>query len=163
MLYEVITVRFTAFLGVDQPNAESKELGELPQFFSDMHGWEDFARSVSKVYLSLPEDERRHAVVFARNYGQAGAIEYYADRYPAPRVIAVHNNYWLWGYPPDVGTVIVIGGDADTHRAACDEAIAAGVYHSRYAMPYENNQILWICRGLHRSLEEIWKAEKIYI
>ncbi|MBE0642572.1 MAG: glycosyltransferase family 39 protein [Bacteroidetes bacterium] len=156
-------VKYTDLLGVSHPNSESRNLDVLPQFFADMHGWEDFAKTISKVYLSLPEKERRDAVVFARNYGQAGAIEYYADRYPAPRVIAVHNNYWLWGYPEQIGTVIVIGGEEKTHRASCDEAVEAAVFRSSYVMPYENNQTIWICRGLRRSIKVIWKEEKVYI
>lgn len=142
---------------------EGHELTGLPQFFADMHGWEDLAKTVSRVYLSLPEAERRSAVVFARNYGQAGALEYFADRYSVPRVIAVHNSYWLWGHPPRIGTVIVIGGDEETHRSSCAEVIEAAEFHSPHAMPYENNSKIWICRGLHRAIEEIWKTEKHYI
>ena len=148
---------------MSHPNSESRELAELPQFFADMHGWEDLARTVSEVYLSLPEAERLDAVVFASNYGQAAAIEYYAGRHPAPRVICVHNNYWLWGYPERIGTVIVIGGDADSHRRSCADARKAAVFHSPHAMPYENNREIWICRGLHRAIEEIWQEEKAYI
>ena len=155
--------RYTAFIGVSHPNSESRELAELPQFFADMHGWEELARTVSEVYLSLPEQERRDAVVFARNYGQAGAIEYFRKRYPSPRVICVHNNYWLWGYPEHMGTVIVIGGDERTHRASCRVARKAAVFRSPHVMPYENNTPIWICRGLHRAIREIWKEEKAYI
>jgi hypothetical protein len=156
-------VSYTKMLGVNQPNSESRELGVLPQFFSDMNGWEDLAKTVSQVYLSLSEEERGDAVVLAGNYGQAGAIEYFADRYPAPRVISMHNNYWIWGYPARIGTLIVIGGEEEAHSGDCRELIEAAVFHSPYVMPYENNLKIWICRGLASSVEELWKAEKHYI
>ena len=51
------------------------------------------------VYLSSARGREGETVVFARNYGEAGALEYYAETYPLPRVISTHNSYWFWGYP----------------------------------------------------------------
>lgn len=154
---------YAAMLGVGHPNVESNEIGALPQFYADMHGWEQLARTVAEVYAQLPPEEAAHAVVFARNYGQAGAVEHFTSPPLADRVIAVHNNYWMWGYPDSVGTVIVIGGDEDSHRASCDEVRKAAVFRHRWNMPYENNLAIWICRGLRVPLARIWREEKIFI
>lgn len=144
-------------------NAEGHAMGDLPQFFADMHGWEEMAAAVSGAYLSLPYAERDSVVVLAQNYGQAAALEYYAKRYPLPPVICMHNNYWLWGYPQGIASVIVIGGRKQDHARACAEVSALGRHSHRHAMPYESNLTIWHCRGVRIPFAEIWKREKRYI
>ncbi len=144
-------------------NSEGHAMGELPQFFADMHGWESMAATVSKVYSSLPDEQRTSAVVLAHNYGEAAALEYYSDRHPLPRVISMHNNYWLWGYPSGIETVIVIGGSQDDHSTACKSVVAAATHRHRYAMRYESDLTIWICSGFRVSISEIWRSEKHYI
>lgn len=144
-------------------NAEGHRMGALPQFFADMHGWEELARNVSAVYRTLPAEQRADAVVLAGNYGEAAALEYFASRYPLPQVICTHNNYWLWGYPERISTVIVLGGDEEDHRAACDTVRLAEVHTHPYAMPYESDLAIWVCEGLRVSAAAIWSREKRYI
>jgi hypothetical protein len=138
-------------------------MGALPQFFADMHGWEEMARTVSTVYAGLPSKEREHVVVLAGNYGEAAALEYFAARYPLPRVICTHNNYWLWGYPERISTVIVLGGEEADHRAVCDTVRLTAVHAHPYAMPYESDLAIWVCGGLRISPAVIWSREKRYI
>ena len=128
-----------------------------------MFGWEGLARDVSKVYLSLPEDEREKTVVLARNYGEAGALEYYTGTYPLPRVVSTHNSYWVWGYPEEPpGTVIILRGDIEHHRQGCDEVVPGAVHTCPYCLPYENNLPIYICRGLRVSLADVWKDERAF-
>lgn len=72
---------------------EHVKVAELPTDFTGMHGWPELAATVQRVYDSLPSEERREAAVFARNYSDAGAVEFYSDL----PVISGHNNYYLWG------------------------------------------------------------------
>jgi hypothetical protein len=154
-------IKYSAAVGMKPSTAERKKLSELPQFYADMFGWEGLAKDVSGVYLSLPEAERPTTVVFATNYGEAGALEYYAARYPLPRAISTHNSFWFWGYPKEgLRTVIVLGGREEDHRKSCDEVTLASVHTCRYCMPYENDMPIYVCRGLRVSPAEIWKREK---
>jgi hypothetical protein len=158
-------IRYTAGLGLIPANQERQELGALPQHFADMHGWEDLAREVSRVYQQLPADERATARVFAQNYGEAGALEYFAlrGRYPLPRVISPHNNYWYWGPGDDGGTLIVIGGRREDMEAAFEHVEDAGRTSCRYCMPYENNQVIRIGRGWKVGLGDVWIRERRFI
>lgn len=154
-------IKYSAALGVKPSTPEGHRLSELPQYYADMFGWEGMARDVSAVYLALPESERASTVVLARNYGEAGALEYYAGRYPLPRVISTHNSYWFWGYPKEaIGTVIVLGGREEDHGKSCDEVTLAATHTCRYCMPYENNMPIYVCRGVRVTPAEIWKREK---
>jgi hypothetical protein len=154
-------IKYSAAVGAKPSTAESLRLSELPQYFADMFGWEGLAKDVSAVYLALPEAEKASAVVLARNYGEAGALEYYASKYPIPRVICTHNSYWFWGYPTaGLRTVIVLRGTMEDLRKNCDEVTLAAVHACRYCMPYENEMPIYVCRGLRVTPAELWKRDK---
>jgi hypothetical protein len=150
-------------IGLKPPSNEGHET-ELPQFYSDMFGWEDLARNVSEVYQSLPENERKNTVVYCSNYGKAGAIEYFSKKYPLPKVFCPHNSYWYWSKETDeISTIIIIGGEIEEHLESLEEVYEAGYHQTKYAMPYENNQEIFIGRGLKVSIEKIRKSNKIFI
>ena len=154
-------IRYQTALGVKPSTPERLRLSELPQFYADMFGWEELARDVSAVYLSLPEAERASAVVYARNYGEAASLEYFSSKYPLPRVVSPHNSYWFWGYPKEgFRTVIVLRGNAEEIKRSCKEVALAAVHHCRYCMPYENDLPIYVCRGLRVSPAEIWRRDR---
>jgi hypothetical protein len=157
--------RYTAALGITPANQERQELGVLPQHFADMHGWDELAREVSRVYEQLPAGERATARVWAQNYGEAGALEHFASRgrYPMPRVISPHNNYWFWGPGDEGGTLIVIGGRREDMEAAFERVDDAGRTSCRYCMPYENNLAIRIGRGWKLRLGDVWLRERRFI
>jgi len=156
-------IKYSAAAGMKPSTSERKKLSELPQFYADMFGWEELAKDVSAVYLSLPEAERATAVVFVMNYGEGAALDYYAAKYPLPRVISTHNSFWFWGYPKEgLRTVIVLRGKEEDHRKSCDEVTLAAVHTCRYCMPYENNIPIFVCRGLRVSPADIWKSQKSF-
>jgi len=156
-------IKYSAAIGITPSTSEGLELSELPQFYADMFGWEGLAKDVSTVYLTIPEPERPSTVVLTQNYGEAGALEYFAPKYPLPRIISTHNSYWFWGYPKEgLKTVIVVRGEEEDHRKSCDDVTLAAVHTCRYCMPYENNAPIYICRGLRITPAEIWANDKSF-
>ena len=143
-------LNYQNLLGLEPPSSEGNQLNRgIPQFYADMHGWEDLAKNVSNVYQSLPEEERKTTLVYCSNYGKAGAIEYYSKEYPLPKVICPHNSYWYW-WPKinNYKTVIIIGGNIEDHLHSLKQVEAVGVHQTKNAMPYENNLTIFIGRGL---------------
>ena len=154
-------VRYAKVLGVAPSTPEHKQLSELPQFFADMHGWEELARDVSAVYRTIPESERTTTVALVGNYGEAGALELYAARFPLPRVICSHNSYWFWGVgPTPITTFIRLGGKREDYLEKYADVAAAGVHHARYAMPYEDGLGIFIARERRTPIEEDWPRAK---
>ena len=159
-------IRYSRAIGIAPQSSEAKELAELPQHYADMFGWENMAKTVSTVYMALAPEEREKTVIYAHNYGEAGAIEYYSRKYPLPPVISPHNNYWIWGWnhkDNDYKTIIIIGGREEDHLDSLETVEKAAVIQCRYCMPYENNRPVFVGRGLKRSLEEIWSTDKHFI
>jgi hypothetical protein len=150
-------------IGLKPPSNEGYET-ELPQFYSDMFGWEDLAKNVSEVYQSLPEEERKNTVIYCSNYGKAGAIEYFSKKYPLPNVVCPHNSYWYWSKETnEISTIIIIGGEIEEHLESLEEVYEAEYHQTKYAMPYENNQKIFIGKGLKVSIEEIRVSNKLFI
>ncbi|MBN2383398.1 glycosyltransferase family 39 protein [bacterium] len=154
-------LRYSQTLGVAPSTPENEELGDLPQFFADMNGWEDLAQNVSNAYVTIPEAERATTVAFVTNYGEAGALELYARRYPLPRVICNHNAYWFWGVGPmPVTTFIRLGGSRHDYFESYGDVTPAGLHTCEHCMPYENNLNIFIVRNRHVPIDRAWAEYK---
>ncbi|MFC2167087.1 glycosyltransferase family 39 protein, partial [Acidobacteriota bacterium] len=105
-------------INTNTKNLEGKEQSQLPQFYADRFGWENMAATVSEVFRSLSDEEQKKTVIFGQNYGEAGSMEYYREKYGLPTVISTHNNYWFWGYGDESAEIyILLGGDEAEHQS----------------------------------------------
>jgi hypothetical protein len=156
-------VRYAAALGQEPSTDERHELGRLPQFFADMHGWPELAAFVGRVYRSLPPEDRSRACIFGQNYGEAGAVAFFGARDGLPRAISGHNTYHLWGPGECTGAVmIVIGDDLESLAPLFRHVERAATFTCTDCMPYENNQPIWVARDLRLPILEIWPRLKHY-
>jgi hypothetical protein len=129
----------------------------LTQVFSDEMGWEELEKRVASIYDALPTQDREKAAIFASSYGEAAAIDFFGRADRLPQVIGGGNQYYLWGPRGADGTVmIVVNGDPDHWRSACNDLEIAGRFGVPLAMPYERDRPILVCRGLHRNLEQSW-------
>ena len=137
-----------------------REDNALPADWADMHGWPEMAQRAKAVYESLPPAQRARAVVFAGNYGEASAVEFFTPGIP---VISEHNQYWLWGPRGYDGQVVVqINGSCFRSMGLFASRTRAGTIRSRYAINYETNIPIWICRNAKKPLTEVWPQIKSY-
>lgn len=145
-------------LGVKPQKTEVSHTSEMPQIFSDQFGWEEMVAKVARYYHSLPEEERRKTAIYAGNYGEAGAIDFYGPKYGLPPAISGHQNYFLWGPRDYTGeSIILIEDDADVELWTSIREVDRR-YHP-YAMPEENGPIFH-GRGLKVPLQELWPRVK---
>jgi Dolichyl-phosphate-mannose-protein mannosyltransferase len=155
-------IRYARAIGFTDVKTEKHESGRLPQLYADMFGWDNMAMQVASVYSALSPADRSQAAIFGQNYGEAGAIDYFGPRLGLPRAISGHNNYYLWG-PGDRGAVlVVIGGRAEGARRYYEEVTAAGRILNPYAMPYETNLTIWVCRRPRQPIRDFWPQLKHY-
>lgn len=156
------SVAYQQRLGIVPNTGEVGHTSAAPQYFSDRFGWQELAQKVSEVFAELPDSDRKRCVVLASNYGQAGALEYWARLYDLPPVASRHNNYWLWGPPEDAGAVVIgIGFGRETLEREFSEIETAGVSADSRAL--ESRIPIWICRGLRRPLGNVWDELKLFI
>lgn len=155
--------RFVAYeeaLGFAPPKTERAHQGPLPQLFGDQFGWEELVAEVARIYNSLPAEERARTAIFANNYGEAGAINLFGPRHGLPPAVSAHQTHFFWGprgYRGDI--VIVLQGDRDELAQAFESVEQAGEHHHPWGMEEENNPI-YLCRGLKTPLAELWPRLK---
>ncbi|MCR5887276.1 glycosyltransferase family 39 protein [Hymenobacter sp. J193] len=77
----------------------------LPQDFADMLGWREMADQATRAYQLLPDSLRAHTLVLCDNYGQTGAINYYAAG-RLPPAVSFNADYVYWF--PDLRSVQAI-------------------------------------------------------
>ena len=114
----------------------------IPQHFADRFGWEEMAAEFGRICNSLSTEERENAVIVVRNYGEAGAIDFYREKYNLPPVICGHLQYYLW-MPEDLSEkTVVISIEPDGingPKKVLNDVKQVGMTHSEYGIYYENN------------------------
>jgi hypothetical protein len=140
----MILLNSQKLLGVSPRADERSSLGELPQFYADMFGWEKMVADVAKVYQTLTPEEQAECIIFVRNYGEAGAIDFFGKQYGLPGAICAHNNYWLWGPGQRTGRIAIIFGSRrtldDNRSDLCrsyKHVELAATTNAMYCMPYD--------------------------
>jgi hypothetical protein len=157
-------IAYSRLLRAHPAGEEHARLAELPQMYADMFGWEELAERVSRVYQSLPAEERARCGVYASNYGEAGALDLFGPRYGLPPALSGHNNYWLWGPRGFTGEVlVVVGRNRDDLDRDFASVTLADSLRCEHCMPYERNRPVWICRGPRLPFREAWARTKDFI
>ena len=157
-------IRYAAAVGIQGENSEGHSEGPLPQFYADMFGWEEKAAAMANAYHALSLEEQKVCTLFGENYGRAGAIDYYADKYSIPKSIGGHNSYWIWGPGKATGEIVlVLSRDVGDKKKLFEQVEDLGPVPCTYCMPYENNLHLYLCRGLKKPIDELWPQVKGFI
>ncbi len=136
----------------------------LPQFFADRFGWQEEVDAVTRVFRSLSPEDQKRTVILATNYGEAGALDFLGRGLPPAR--SGHNNYWLWGPGERPGEVVILIEDttAEHLQQYFDSVQEVGTMdNSEWEMPWEKDASIWLLRGPHQSLQQLWPEKKNYL
>jgi hypothetical protein len=156
-------IAYSRALGLTPESAEGKQLAGLPQHFADQFGFENMAETVARVYHALSLPDRSKCIIIASHYGFAAAIDFYREKLNIPGAISSQNNYWLWGPGNKTGTVaLAVGLPEEVMHRFYNSVTAMDTVRSKYAMPYENNVPVLLCREPLGAVQEIWPAVKHY-
>jgi len=161
----ILSVRaFLAYehkMGIEQQKFEHTPPGVLPQLYADMFGWEEIAQRVAAYYHTLSPEEQRKTAIFANNYGDAGAIDFFGPRYGLPKSIGSHQNYWIWGPREYTGESLIVLGEGDEHnmQTKCISYSIIGSTKHPLSRPDEWLPI-YHCRGVKWNLQTIWPEMK---
>ena len=135
------------------------ELEQLPQDYADMLGWEEQAGAVARVYRSLPAPDQARTVLVAGNYGEAGALDFFGPRYGLPAVVSPTGSYWFFGPGTKPGEVVVtIGARREDLVPFFDSVEPAGRVTSPWSVAEERDLTIYVARGPHRTLQELWPS-----
>ncbi|HUX06842.1 MAG TPA: glycosyltransferase family 39 protein [Acidobacteriota bacterium] len=156
-------VSYSQILGFSEVKTERHEQAALPQYFADRFGWKELAGEIADAYNALPQMERERCAIITSNYGEAGAVEYFGSRLGLPQPISGHNSYWLWGPREFDGEVAICFGFREEGLGSMfKEVEIAAIHRHPFAMLYESNRPILVCRGLKTPVEKLWQLIKSF-
>jgi hypothetical protein len=86
---------------------EDGKIYNIPQDYADMTGWKQLSSIVIQHFNSLSPGEKDSCLIYAENYGQAGAIYFYGKKHGLPAPISFNDNFIFWA-PDSVDNVPLI-------------------------------------------------------
>jgi len=105
-------IAYTKTLPFKLPVTEhSHARAPLPQWYSDQFGWKEIADETEVAWNRIPAAERADCGIFAQDYGQAGAIDFFGRRHGLPGAMSGDRTYWLWGPRGYSGNCMIVLDD----------------------------------------------------
>jgi 4-amino-4-deoxy-L-arabinose transferase-like glycosyltransferase len=156
-----LVVAFAISAVVVLPVLPADEIGGTP--IADLNedavetiGWPRFVRTVASVYQRLPEAERTTAVIFAGNYGEAGALYRYGRALGLPPAYSAHNAFARFGIPPDDDRPVVVVGydDPSIDFRGCSQA--ATIDNGADVDNEEQGGGVFLCAGPRLPWATLW-------
>jgi hypothetical protein len=68
----------------------------ITQDYADMFGWDEMARKVGEAYHKLTPEQQKQTLIYADNYGEAGALHHYRKQFNYPDVVSLNSSFTLW-------------------------------------------------------------------
>jgi hypothetical protein len=155
LLSPAATAKYLTATGLQPTPSEFSHRNQaLPQHLADHLAWWAQAEAEAAAFATLSAAEQADCILLTSNYGQAAAADYYRKRGLAlPPVACQHNSYWYW-WPEDRGgdTAIAVGIGEETLRASYAEVTLWRQLDVPYAMDYEGQARICICKHRTRPL-----------
>ena len=136
---------------------EDGRIHSLPQDYADMLGWDELAAITAKAYNQVTD--KKASIIYAENYGQAGAIMVIGKKYNLPEPVCFSESFFYWfpRNPEHEITSLVymnseLGEDISALFADCR---LIGKIENPLAREYGTG--VWLCTNPHSSFNEFWK------
>ncbi len=142
-------------------NEYSHMRAALPQWYADQFGWKEIADEAEVAWNRIPADERPDCGIFAQDYGQAGAIDFFGRAHGLPGALSGDRTYWLWGPRGYSGNCMIVLGD---RRDRLEQLFRQVEYVGTSAdnpWALESEISVYICRGAKfGTLTQLWPQLK---
>ncbi len=152
--------KFVNYQNLEEKNGRVELTGD----YADMFGWEEQVKLVDSVYQSLSPDEKKNCVLWAENYGEAGALKILGKKYDLPNPICRHGSFWTWGFANKNADVwISLGNETPSVEYVFEEVELIKMITHKYAIGEENGIPLYVCRNPKVDIERWWQDYEEHI
>jgi hypothetical protein len=139
---------------------EDGTVHSLPQDYADQLGWEELTLITNRAYQRIVEKDK--VVIYAENYGQAGAIAVIGKKYGLPEPVSFHESFFYWApdqFDPSIEYMIYIN-DAlgDDVASAFNKIEVAGEITNINAREYGTT--VYVCSKPRIPFIELWKRAR---
>jgi hypothetical protein len=141
---------------------EDHKLHATTQDYADMMGWEEMVAKVDTAWKSLTPDQQKHTLIYADNYGEAGAIHHFGKLYNLPDVVSLNSSFTLWA-PDSLNAQYIIyvddqgGKNIESFKSAIESCSKVGEVDNPLAV--ENGTAIFIIAGPKQGLKERYSKE----
>jgi len=129
-------------------------------------GWPELTATVATAWNQLPAEQRDRAVIFAGNYGQAGALARYGPDHDLPAPYSGHMSFADWPAPPDTqtGPVLLVEQERtpsyEAHFGRCEQV--ATVDNGLDVDNEEQDTAVVLCTGPTEAWSTLWPNLRRY-
>ncbi|WP_342647409.1 glycosyltransferase family 39 protein [Mucilaginibacter sp. CSA2-8R] len=131
------------------------------QDYADMLGWEEIAKKTAAIYHQLTPAQQQRTVIFADNYGEAGALHVYHNRYQLPEVVCLNSSFALWA-PEKLNAeyLIYVSDDNDVSdlQPVAESYQRAGMVENPLAR--EHGTGIFLIKDLKPGFENIYRQHR---
>ncbi len=152
--------RYASAMGMTSAvTTNSGEVLRLPQDYADMLGWKERVETLAHVFHSLTPMQQEETIVLARNYGEAGAIDFLGLRYGLPHSVCFHGSYWLFGPGTKPGAVAIsIGFDSLDLCKNWRSVTPMAHMVNKMTVPEEQDLTIYLCEDEIKTAQEVWPS-----
>ena len=105
-------IAYSKYLPMKLPVMEHSHFGfALPQWYFDQFGWKEIAAETEVAWDRIPANDRSDCGIFAQDYGQAGAIDFFGRPHGLPGAMSGDRTYFLWGPHSYSGNCMIVLDD----------------------------------------------------
>jgi Dolichyl-phosphate-mannose-protein mannosyltransferase len=135
---------------------EDGSIHSLPQDYADQLGWNELTEITNKAYQQIPDKSK--AIIYAENYGQAGAISIIGKKYGLPEAISFNDSYRYWAprrFDPDIEYFIYINDElGDDVKALFSKIQIIGIISNPDAREF--GTLVYLCSSPLQSFNILW-------
>jgi hypothetical protein len=133
----------------------------LPQWYADQFGWREIADEAVVAWNRIPISERPDCGIFAQDYGQAGAIDFFDRSKGLPPTLSGHQTWFLWGPRGNSGNCMIVLDDSREVLEGLWEHVDYVGTSADNPYALEKQIDFFICKGKKfGSLAQLWPELK---
>jgi len=118
----------------------------LPQDYADETGWQQLSAIVVSAYQSLDSAGQKNCMIYANDYGEAGAIQYYGKQKGLPDPVSMSDAFLFWAPDStDKTTLIFIGRNPGKLDSLYNNYRLFGTVNNPYFR--ENGLNVYVCQN----------------
>jgi len=155
--YKAIHVKNVGFL-----KWEDLQNHPLTQDFADMLGWKEMTQKTAAAYSTLTSEEKKSTIIFADNYGEAGAINFYGKKYNLPEAYSDNASFLYW-LPDSIHLVniVLITDDTEEMQHPFIKDFSSAVLFDSVTNVYarEKGSLIIILKGANEKMREMFRQK----
>jgi hypothetical protein len=126
-----------------------------------MTGWRELTGYVVKAYEQLSKEEQNRCTIYVeRDYGNAGAINFYGKEYNLPDAVTFLESYVIWA-PENipVGPFIYVNSEIGDIKKLFNNVTKIGSVSNSYSR--ENGLLVFLCTDPAANVPEVYRQKAV--